>query len=196
MDTNHTRQDYPEQEPLSGKRSRRSKLVDLGKHRMRRRELDASDDAPSAETVPRALRPAATLGYFIEHFKQRLAFQVQYGSEQNVWVKAAVFDDGEALPTSWREFEYLDRYRRYKQFGFIGWRNGITTFSYNGDQMEPSAFPLHSPAEAIVQYRALILYWHFTKSYPLRPSDGIIANDHPEYLDPTDPGGAGDLLQD
>jgi hypothetical protein len=187
MDTNHTPQDYPEQEALAAKRSKRSKLIDLGKQRLRRRAPEGLPDTTPHPSVPRKLRPAATLGYFTEHFKQTVVFQVQYGSEQNVWVKAAVFGDDENLPTSWREFEYFDRSRRYKQFSFISWRNGITTFSYNGDQMEPSAFPLHSPAEAIVQYRALILYWHFTKGYPLRPTDGIIANEYPEYLDPTDP---------
>lgn len=188
MEPNPTPQPRADQEPLSAKRSKRAKLVDLGKQRLRRRVNEVPEAAPAP---PRALRPGTVLGYFVEHFKQSMAFQVQYGAEQNLWVTAAVLTETDTVPTSWREFAHLQRYRRFKQFALISWRNGMTTFAYNGDQMEPSGLALHSPAEALIEYRSFILYWHFVKGHPIRPTSGIWANDDPEYLDPTNPAGSG-----
>lgn len=162
------------------------KLINLGEHKMRRRRQDAEVLQPDTDPRTPKLQPGTTLGYFVEHFKETLVFQVEYGSEQNVWVKAALIPADTPLPPTAEGyasfFRQLARYHQFKQFALIGWRNGITSFAYNGDQLEPSGLALHSPEEAVIQHKALLLYWHFTKGYVLHSSDELWLNPNPEYV--------------
>lgn len=186
MRPNNTPQPSPGQDRRV---SKRAKLIDLGRYQLRRRSQNQEHQHPGADPRTPKLQAGTTLGYFIEDFSETLALQVQYGSEQNVWIKGALLNEETGIPSSWRDFESLDRDGRFTNFALVGWRNGITSFSYNGDQMEPDAFPLHSPEEAVVQYKTLLLYWHFTQHTPLYANARLWANPDPEYVDPDNPGG-------
>lgn len=190
MNAKGTPRHAAEQDRPDGKRR---KLINLGEHKMRRRRQDAEVLQPDADPRSPRLQPGTTLGYFMETFDEMLVFQVEYGSEQNVWVKAALIDATTPLPATSEQcvtfLRQLVRYRKFKQFALIGWRNGITSFAYNGDQLEPSGLALHSPEEATIQRKALLLYWHFTKDYPLHPADELWLNPRPEYVNPDEPAG-------
>lgn len=124
------------------------------------------DPEQSVELVPGSL-----LGYF--HYGA--AFEVTYGSSQNLWLKSSHHNGRFA---QFGDFAPI----RYEQFGQIDWRNGRTCFNYGGPKMEPDFMPLHSPAEAVVIHHALLLYWHLTRGWAVGPGDRVYPNPRPEWL--------------
>lgn len=172
MGTHHTR-------PADSGQRTRNILNVLGVQQLRRRARNDGDDASLDPLAKRKLATAETLGYFTE----TLPFQVQYGSERGLWIKVARQSDGRLLE-DWRDFELFSRDGFFESFALVDWHNDQTTFAYNGNEMEPAVMPLHSPLEAIIQFKALVLYWHFTRGTDIPPSSGVIANPAPQYLDP------------
>jgi hypothetical protein len=172
MGTHHT----PPAEP--GQR-RRAILNVLGAQRLRRRARNDGGDASIDPLAKRKLLPAEVLGYFVE----TIPFQVEYGSERSLWIKAARQTGGRYL-AEWNDFQLLDRDGYFEPFALVDWHNDQTTFAYNGNEMEPEFMPLHSPTEAIIQFKALVLYWHFTRGSAIHYSDEVIPNPSPAYVDP------------
>lgn len=171
MGNHHT----PAAEP---KQRARRILNALGAQQLRRRARNG-DDAPLDPLAKRKLAPAEILGYFIEV----IPFQVEYGSETSLWIKAARTTDGRLLAT-WDDFQLLEKHSYFEPFAMVNWHNDQTTFAYNGNEMEPAVMPLHSPAEAVIQFKALVLYWHFVHGDPIHHTNGVIPNPDPQYLDP------------
>lgn len=172
MGTHHT---PPAQ---SGQRGRKI-LNALGAQQLRRRARNEGGEASLDPLAKRKLAPAEVLGYFIE----TIPFQVEYGSERSLWIKAARQTDGRFLAT-WTDFELLSRDGYFEPFALVDWHNDQTTFAYNGNEMEPDVMPLHSPAEAVIQFKALVLYWHFVHGGSIHPNNAVIPNPQPQYLDP------------
>lgn len=172
MGTHHTR-------PTDAEQRTRKILKVLGTQQLRRRARNAGDETSLDPLAKRKLLPAEILGYFIE----TIPFQVEYGSERSLWIKAARQTDGRLLAT-WNDFDLLNRDGYFEPFALVDWHNDQTTFAYNGNEMEPAVMPLHSPIEAVIQFKALVLYWHFVHGGAIHSSNGVIPNPTPEYLDP------------
>lgn len=149
----------------------------LGKRRQAWRQRPESSKAPVFAQQPDPdksveLVPGSLLGYF----RFGVAIEVTYGSSQNLWLKSSVHP---GPCESFADFAAL----RYQGMGQIDWRNGRTCFNYGGPEMDPGFMRLHSPDEAAVAYRSLVLYWHFTRGWPIAPTDAVVVNPHPEWLD-------------
>lgn len=123
------------------------------------------------------LRGGGVLGYFWHG----ACLQVRYGSTQILWLHAARTNRPVA---SFAEFAQLE----YQRFAKVSWGRGTTAFTYFGTDVEPGWMAMHSPDEAAILRKALVVYRYFTTAdRTIDPADGLVLNPKPEYLDPTNP---------
>lgn len=139
----------------------------------RRRRAWRRDAAP----VEAPLRGGGVLGYFWHG----ACLQVTYGATQILWLGVA--------RTSWpvATFAEFDRLE-YQRFAKISWGRGTTSFTYCGTDVEPGWMTMHSPDEATILRKTLVIHRYCTTAnQALDPADGLVLNPAPEYLDPTNP---------
>lgn len=148
--------------------SQRPKVIDLAKRR-----------PPGPPGPP--VQPEPTYGSLLGYLYYKSAFEVTYGSRQNLYLKTC--DD---VPHTLRRFEEFG-HLRYNMFAQIDWRNGKTSFVYGGKREQPRFMELHSPEEAMLLRLSLVLYWHMAKGRRIQEVDMVFPNPTPEYGNDEEP---------